>query len=138
MNITALSPLLDQTWVKKANEKVTTDLKRWNYWAFKTIEFKIVSIPYYTNKFSDYFYWYFGTILLIFYLSRIWLVSLSFAMLVVLHSAQCTFKEGEIYFVTYGKSSFSLILSLLIQHRTLLRYHLYNKTRHSYIYVCCV
>ena len=70
-----LTPLLNQRQVKKkAHEKVNTDLII-IYWAFKTIELKIVSVPYFTNKFSDYFYWYFGTILLIFGLSRIRLVS---------------------------------------------------------------
>ena len=35
-----------QTGLKKANEKVPTDVEMWSYRAFKTIELKIESVPY--------------------------------------------------------------------------------------------
>ena len=45
------------------------------------------------NKFSDYFYWYFGTIILIFCLSRIRLVSS------ILHHVGCTVNTEKVKYV---------------------------------------
>ena len=55
---------------KKLMKKEPQNLKGEVIELFKTIELKIVSVPYYY-----YFYWYFGTILLMFCMSRIILVS---------------------------------------------------------------
>ena len=57
--------------LQKELEKVIIDFEKWSYWTFKTIELKIVSVPYYINRFSDYFYWCFGTILIIFWLHHV-------------------------------------------------------------------
>jgi len=95
--------------LKKAHEKVSTDLERWSYWAFNTIELKIESVPYYTNKFSDYLHWYFSRISHFVCLSRIRLVSS------ILHHVCCAAQKKVKYVLEIIKWVYSVWYRSLLQ-----------------------